>query len=123
MIPEPIRPKLKKLALVLSSQQDNEALAARDAIDRLLRANGSDWHDFGALIGPQAPEPREQSELRRAPPWQHIAQACLDNSTRYNDKELKFLRDMSTWRAKPSGKQLDWLRDLHERAKRQWAEV
>lgn len=50
--------RLRKLVLLLSSDKDGEALAARDAIGRTLEAEGATWHDLANLIaGPAQPEP------------------------------------------------------------------
>ena len=45
-----IAPQLGKLVLLLSSSHDGEIVAAARAIDRVLRANGRDWHDFAQAL-------------------------------------------------------------------------
>src|SRR5262245_45641674 len=45
-LPPAIRPKLQSLLLLLSSPVEGERLAATAAIERVLKANGADWHDL-----------------------------------------------------------------------------
>lgn len=56
MIPVEVSAKLAKLLPVLSSDQDNEVVAAARAIDRVLRAAGLDWHTLAEAVSrPAAP--------------------------------------------------------------------
>lgn len=51
--------RLKKLVLMLSSEQDGEVVAAAKAIGRNLKDTGLDWHWLAdQLSGQPQPEPR-----------------------------------------------------------------
>ena len=47
-IPQAVRDKLAKLIPMLSASVPGECAAAAAAIERILKANGLDWHDFTA---------------------------------------------------------------------------
>src|SRR3982074_3038044 len=64
--------RLRKLVLMLSSDQPGEVAAAAKAIDRTLKVQGRDWNWLAAkLADDEAPELRpaaEGSRERREPP-------------------------------------------------------
>jgi hypothetical protein len=54
---EGIRPKLAKLLPLLGSNQAGEVTATAEAIGRLLKSAGLDFHDFAKLIENETPPP------------------------------------------------------------------
>lgn len=120
----PIGPKLAKLIPLLSSDKDGEVVATARAIERTLRAQGCDWHDFASAvtrepetrviyIKPPEPEPRDWCELAR---W------CRDHDDdRLSAKERSFVCDMASrlvCGGEPSERQAAWLRSIYARLKR-----
>jgi hypothetical protein len=106
-----------KFLLLLGSDKPGEVVAAAAALCRTLKSEGRDLHDLvGALNGrvvyrdkiiyPKVEElsPRE------------IAQLCLDQDTSHlNDRERRFLDDMSRRYSTPTPKQEAWLFAIHDR--------
>jgi hypothetical protein len=99
---------------LLASNRDGEVVAAARAIGRTLRAAGWDFHDFAEAI--ETPPP---PELVPAAPWQRMARFCTARPECLNERELRFVRDMTGWRSTPSVAQQNWLVAIYERAWRQ----
>ena len=106
----------KKFLLLLRSTVVGEAMAARDALLRICKAEGYGPHELtDALIaGTKEINGANGGEVSS----REMAQRCLDcfeaGLIRLSDKEQKFVRDMIGWRG-PSEKQLDWLKAIYER--------
>src|SRR5580704_7883080 len=70
-------PIIAQLIPRLASEYDGEVIGTARAIDRVLKSQGLDWHDFAAAVAPQAPpvqcnyEPRrtESGEAHRMRAW------------------------------------------------------
>jgi hypothetical protein len=136
-----IASKLKPLIRLLSSDQDGEVLNAARALNRLLKANGSDIHaiadgigqangkltepemrklyDAGYSAGLQAAEAKfhgddDFRDIDGMPPWDKIARWCQHHSHRLRDTERQFVNDMAAravWRSL-TPKQEKWLRSI-----------
>jgi len=96
-----IAPQLGKLVLLLSSSHDGEIVAAARAIDRVLRANGRDWHDFA-----QALCSADQRD------WQDTLAFCAAHMAALNSRECEFLRGIARQRSDLTPKQRDWLESI-----------
>ena len=137
----PIAGRLKPLVRLLSSDQDGEVLNAARALNRLLKANGSDIHAIADGIG-QANGKLTEAEMRKlydagydaglhaaeakfhgdedfhntdgTPSWHTIAVWCQRRDERLRDNERQFINDMASrtvWRD-PTVKQEKWLRSI-----------
>ena len=80
-LPPLIRKLLPRLA---SSNFDGDRLATAEAIERVLRSAGLDWHDFAATIGRARDEP---------PSLRDMAEALADAPT-LNNWEAGFVADI-----------------------------
>ena len=119
---------------MLSSGQAGECAAAAAAIDRLLKANGLDWHDLtsaivspGAASPPPTPDPTPSSPFGDNPG--EVADdllcdainAILHSGVRLNANSAAFLdslqeRAMRYGTVYFSDKQWKWFTDLMTRA-------
>ena len=100
-----IRKLLPRLA---SSNFDGDRLATAEAIERVLRSAGLDWHDFAATIGRARDEP---------PNLRDMAEALADVPT-LNNWEAGFVADICRLLAAGvslSGKQEQALRRTYAR--------
>jgi hypothetical protein len=129
-IPPETREKLARLVPRLASTFEGERVATVAAIERVLAAEGCDWHDLvGAIQSPEA-----QLSAPGHPPSRSYGDAACEYLTasalvliieqietggrdRLNDRSREFLRDMHnrSRRFDPvrlSYKQRKWLEDL-----------
>ena len=117
--------QLMKLIPLLASDQDGEALAARNAISRLLRGSGHDWHDFAkAACRP------EMTQHRVSPPspgpwgfhgsFHCRAKYCRDNEDRLTTRENEFVTNMCRIGVlgRPTEAQKAWLEAIYARLTR-----
>ena len=109
-----ITPKLKRLVLLLSSDQPGEIVAAANAIGRTLQSAGLSWHDLAASIS--AP-PKNSFDKKSKPSWRGMVAECLRHEDQFNSREQTFLNDLTDWRGKLSPKQFGWLTGLYERVR------
>ena len=80
-----IAPRLRKLLPRLASSNINgDRLATTEAIERVLRSVGLDWHDLAAQIG----------QLRDEPPSLRDMAEIIADAPGLNDWETKFVADM-----------------------------
>ena len=103
-------PKLRKLLLMLSSDQPGEVVGAAAAISRVLKDIGRDWHDLADAIAGNA------SHLPRTD-WRDDLELCAKHVDQLGAKEENFignLRSTARWR-EPSDKQAKWLADIANR--------
>jgi hypothetical protein len=120
------RERIAKLMPRLASPFDGERAATAAAIDRVLIAEGLDWHDLtaAAIAAPGTPPALPQAERK------HIPAAILDSMIHaiehapkghsINARSRKFLADLRrlAGRYDPvslSDRQLLWLQQLAER--------
>lgn len=112
-LPSAVTPKLAKLIPMLGSDRAGELLAAVYAIQRTLKAAGSDLHAVAAVI-----ERAGRPEGPSRPTWVDHARFCLQ-SGQLNERELEFVTDMAR-RSRfkpPSPRQVEWLSALYARAR------
>jgi hypothetical protein len=130
--------KLRKLILMLSSDQDGEALAAARAIQRTLEADGADIHELADRVGGRKLSEAEMQRIydeafRRGrdaaaadsgfhntdgPTFHEMALAIQQNANgRLRPNETQFVDDMVVWCAKrePTEKQGKWLLVLYSK--------
>lgn len=102
--------RVGQLVRLLGSDKDGEVVAAARALGRTLKAHGHDWHDLAEIAERHLARPT----IPARPPWQTLAQECLRQGGAYRLKqgERQFLVSMSSWTAKPSDRQLAWLRAI-----------
>jgi hypothetical protein len=98
-----IAPSLDKLIRRLGSNYDGERLATVQAIDRVLKTAGRDWHDLADAV------------TRPGDDWRAMRDACLDQSMRLRDREREFLISLKKWRGDITERQLRWLNGIYER--------
>jgi hypothetical protein len=140
----PIAGKLKPLIRLLSSNQDGEVLNAVRALNRLLKANGSDIHAIADSIG-QANGKLSEAEMRKlydagfeagvravedkqhgdedfhntdgTPSWHTIAVWCQRRDERLRDNEREFISSVAarTVYREPTEKQAKWLKSIFYR--------
>jgi hypothetical protein len=97
-----IAPQLGKLVLMLSSSHDGEVIAAAHAIDRVLKSNRLDWHDFAQALCPDCD-------------WHDMLAFCAARMAILNNRECEFLRGIARQRSDLTDKQRDWLERIAER--------
>jgi len=139
----PLFDKIRVLILViLTSDQTGEIVAAARALNRLLKANGTDHHELARHIGAETLNRDDMHQLYAAgysdgqrdaenkrhgadpfcnvdgmPSWDEMAQFCQRHADRLRDHERKFVFDVSVrivWR-EPSERQAKWLTSLFYR--------
>ena len=116
----PIAPRLRKLLLMLSSNQDGEVVGAARAIGRTLQSVGSDWHALaGVLTEPPHPKraPHTDDDAH-ADDWRELRQFCLDRDRLLSEREREFLTSLGNWRGTLTEKQHAWLDSIHARVRR-----
>jgi hypothetical protein len=137
----PIADQLKPLIRLLSSNQDGEVVAAARALNRLLKANGSDIHAIADSVG-QANGKLTEAEMRKlydagfeagvhavenkrhgdedfhntdgTPSWHAIAVWCQRHDDRLRDNERQFINTVAARTAyrEPTAKEEKWLRSI-----------
>ena len=104
--------KLGKLfRLMLGSDRPGEIAAAAAAVNRELKAAGTDFHaladvvDRTPLIPHQTPStPHNDTRAGRATrDW------CASHDECLTPRELEFILDLGYWHGHPTKKQMDWL--------------
>jgi hypothetical protein len=107
-------PVLGRLIPRLASTFDGEALAAVRAIERVLKANGRDWHDLAAVVisppaGPPAEPPPSDAD------WRALCRFCASQSARLSRRQLDFIVSLAQWRDAPTARQMAWLHAIAAR--------
>jgi hypothetical protein len=116
--------KLGKLLRMLSSDKDGEVLATTAAIKRTLATEGLDIHSFAdALCQPaRRAEAKAQGASASADDtdWHSVACECEARSAAVNERERRFVADMTSWTkcARPSERQRAWLLAIFNRVAR-----
>jgi hypothetical protein len=115
----PIAPRLEKLLLMLSSDQQGEVVNAARAVGRALQSIGADWHDLvgnllvpGRQPGPQADPAEEDAD------WRSIRSFCLNHEHELRPRELEFVTSLGSWRGELTEKQAAWLKSIHGRLRK-----
>jgi hypothetical protein len=113
-----IGPKLKKLLLMLSSDQPGEVINAAHLIDTTLRGVGADWHDLTA--GLLTPVTATHSARRGDDDldWHAMREFCLRHSALLRPREREFMDSIGDWRGQLTDKQFAWLNSIHARVRR-----
>lgn len=141
----PIAEKLRRCVLLLSSDSDGEVLAAVRALNRLLKANGTDIHGLAASIGQAngkkfteadateiyrrgVQEGKRQAEdehhggedfhnVDGSQPWYAMATWCQRRDNGLGAREKTFIDDMASRAVwrEPTEKQAKWLRSIFHR--------
>jgi hypothetical protein len=130
------RSKIERLlVLALSSEQINEALAARSAIKNMLATEGLDIHEFAARLrsnklskaemqkiydagvqeGKDAAAAAQGFSSTEGPTDYEMAIYCVEHDNgRLNDREREFVEDMVRWctRRESTERQGRWLHRL-----------
>ena len=101
--------RLRKLVLLLSSDQPGEVAAAATAIGRALAADGATWHDLAERLADDPPSPARCPEA--SDDWRALVER-LRRTRRLNTWERKFLRDIAKQSRPPSAKQWAVLRRI-----------
>lgn len=106
-----IVPKLRKLIPRLASNHAGEIVATAEAIGRVLKSGGHDWHDLTAALCASPPTTAEiESD------WRGILRFCARNVPRLTERELNFIASIAQWRRPTLTKKQDqWLRDIAAR--------
>jgi len=94
MISPQIAPKLKKLLLMLSSNQGGEVVAAANAIERTLRDAGCGWHDLvgGLLTTPESkPRQHRNTDGPRDIDWHAMLRFCTARTQLLREREQDFI--------------------------------
>jgi|RhiMetdeSRZDD1v2_1073273.scaffolds.fasta_scaffold1106186_2 hypothetical protein len=112
-----IAPKLTKLLLLLlSSDQDNEALTARRKLTWLLREKGLDSHDLVATLLASESDTGVQHADRHAGRMRNSDTStvgwCHQRRHLLKARDQKFIEDLMTWRRPISDDQRQWLHDI-----------
>src|SRR5262245_9394929 len=97
-----------QLVRLMSSPNDNEALAALRALGRLMEGEGFDFHWLAESVERAwtKPIPIPWYKLVEKP-WQTKAKNLLHLAAgKLSRSEIDFLRSMADWRGTPSGRQL-----------------
>ena len=115
----PIAPRLRKLVLMLSSNQDGEVVGAARAIGRALQSVGTDWHALAGVLTepPQPRRPRAEDDAF-ADDWRELRQFCLHRGRLLSEREREFLTSLGNWRGTLTEKQHAWLASIHARVRR-----
>jgi hypothetical protein len=108
-----IATRLRKLILMLSSDQPGEVFSAARAIDRTLKEAGTDWHGLvgNLMTSPALPSSTPDQDES----WYVMWLFCLERSHRLRSREMEFINSLSEWQGDLTEKQLHWLTAIHER--------
>jgi hypothetical protein len=119
--------RLKKLLLMLSSDQPGEVVAAAQAIGRTLKIDGSDWHDLARrLSAPATAKTRSSEQPRRDnnnndssnKDWRSLREYCLQHDDQLRPREREFVENLGEWRGDLTEKQFAWLNSICARIRR-----
>jgi hypothetical protein len=121
LLPEPTAERVGKLIRLLSSDKDAEVVASARALKRTLESAGTDLHGLAKLIEERIRKTEnalhgsgEFRDIDGNPDWHEIAKWCQRRANRLNEKECKFVDDMTghtAWR-EPTEKQGKWLMSI-----------
>ena len=116
--------RLKKLVLMLSSEQDGEVVAAARAISRNLKDTGLDWHWLADhLSGEYRPEPRQSSGFNAngVEAYRSKVGFCFAHRDKLRSREFEFITQLQN-RFNEYGadtflspKQRAWIDDIYKR--------
>jgi hypothetical protein len=112
-----IAERLRKLVLLLSSNQHGEVIGAARAIDRALRSAGCDWHDLVKQID-RAPT-NTSSAADQSRNWHPMREYCLRRARLLRPREHQFVAGLGNWHGDLTEKQMNWLTAIHSRLQRQ----
>jgi hypothetical protein len=105
----------------LSTNQNGEAIAALNALKRLLRNEGLDLHDLGRAIERGFALAPRASPVAPVPPatgdWARLAAWCLRHHGKLTDKQRSFLVAMTVWSSEPTPKQREYLLGLRNQVR------
>jgi hypothetical protein len=114
--------RLKKLLLMLSSDQPGEVVAAAQAIGRTLKTDGSDWHALARrLSAPATAKTRTSGTSHRDTndeDWRALREYCLQHEDQLRPREQEFIDDIGDWRGDLTEKQFSWLTSIYARVRR-----
>jgi hypothetical protein len=124
-----IAPKLRKLLLMLSSDQPGEVVAAVSAIERTLQAAGTDWHDLASeLTKPATPAHDRAAHDRHrrhddcvdvgSGDWRPLHEYCRSHLDALSSREQDFMVTLDFWSGDVTPKQRTWLEAIHARLQR-----
>ena len=112
----PITPQLKKLLLMLSSEQPGEVFNAARAVGRTLQSVGADWHD---LVGVLAKGEQQQARPEQDDDdWRSMRSYCLQHEHLLRQRELEFVTSLERWRGELTEKQAGWLGSIYARLRK-----
>jgi len=110
-LPEPCKPILVKLIPRLASNHDGEVVATARAIERVLKADGCDWHDLaGAITLLPKPQVRLVDD-----DWRATLAFCAMHIHHLKMRDREFIKSLAHWRRDLTEKQKDWLEDIAAR--------
>jgi hypothetical protein len=112
-----IAQRLKKLVLLLSSEQDGEVVGAARAIDRALRSAGADWHDLVSQLDRTSTNTSCAADQFRN--WHPMREYCLHHAHLLRPREHQFVAGLGDWHGNLTEKQMNWLVAIHSRLQRQ----
>lgn len=118
-----IAERLEKTFRLMASDNPGEVMAAKAAMERLLKSVDADWHDLANLLAAvirgdikpppqQAPPPPVYSPPANTISWKEMARWSLMYRHLLREKEVDFLEDMLGWRY-PTPKQKVWLTKIY----------
>jgi hypothetical protein len=113
-----IKPRLRQLLLLLSSDQPGEVIAAAAAIKRTLRSGGCDFHDLVAGLT-ASPSLAPNSQASSDGDWRAMRDVCMKHQNRLSAREMEIVTDLGRWRGKLTPKQSDWLQAIYDRLQQQ----
>jgi hypothetical protein len=108
-----IAERLRKLVLMLSSDQPGEIVGAARAIDRTLRSAGCNWHDLADLVDGVPASGDDQSRN-----WRSMRDFCAQRSHLLRSREQAFIDHIDSWRGELTEKQSAWLIAIYTRVKK-----
>jgi hypothetical protein len=111
-----IAQRLKKLVLLLSSNQDGEVVGAARAIDRALRSAGADWHDLVSQLDKTSTN--TNGAANQSGDWRPMRDFCAQRSSLLRPREQEFIDHIDSWRGALTEKQNNWLIAIYTRVKK-----
>ncbi|WP_419816139.1 hypothetical protein [Glacieibacterium sp.] len=121
-VPERDVQKLRKIAGLLGSEVDAEAIAALFAARSLAARCGVPLIEALSSALVVAVRARQSSTAWNPEPapttaaWVRKVMTCRDAPQLFNSEARDFLRNLSEQRRAPTANQMKWLDDLHDRA-------
>jgi hypothetical protein len=112
-----IAPRLKKLLLMLSSDQPGEVVNAARAIDATLRGAGADWHELVGRLTAAPVATRDRHEGRDVS-WRAMHEFCARHGDLLQLREWDFVHDLEHWRGNLTERQHAWLFSIYARIRR-----